>query len=108
MTEPEAQYITDSYGFVLTPPEPEDEPGAPVHHCGGHCANHAREQEANEALLAAIQSNEEADRMEEIRLNMVDSLLIYANWTLREDPVWRSLTRAYHTAAGASLETCHG
>ena len=66
------------------------------------------DDEANAALLAAIQRDDEYNKLEEIRLNLVDCLLIYANNTLRDDPVWKAMIRPYHTAAGASLETCHG
>lgn len=74
---------------------PEDDPGPE------DCPDHA-------ALSDALGRDEEAERLEEVRSDLVDSLLIYAHWTLRDDPVWKSMTRAYRAAAGATLEACHG
>ncbi len=106
MAEDPPPYVVDPYDFTMT--QKSDEEKAPAHECQGHCSNHAKEQEANEALLAALQRDDEFNKLEEIRLNLVDSLLIYANWTLRDDPVWKAMLRPYVVAAGASLEVCHG
>jgi hypothetical protein len=51
----------------------------------------------------------QTDAMAEIRVMMVDSLLIYANLALRDDPVWRAMLRPYKIASGAdNLESIHG
>lgn len=76
-----------------------------AHECQGHCANHAQ---ADDAMWDALRQDDDADRLEEIRLAMVDGLLIYANLTLRDDPVWKAMLRPYAVAAGAALEVCHG
>jgi hypothetical protein len=89
--------------FVLTPDSAEDD--APAHECQGHCSNRAK---ADDAMWAALRKDDHDDQMEEIRLGLVDSLLIYANWTLRDDPVWKAMLRPYVVAAGSSLEVCHG
>jgi len=75
-----------------------------VHECQGHCANHARDSE----LWDALRQDDEDDKLEEARLALVDSLLIYAHSVLHEDAVWKSLLRPYQVIAGASLEVCHG
>jgi len=72
--------------------------------CQGHCANHARDSE----LWDALRQDDEDDKLEEARLALVDSLLIYAHSVLHEDAVWKSLLRPYQVIAGASLEVCHG
>lgn len=122
MTEPTATYANDAdpgaapagftwsptlghqpEHFILTPDSAEDE--APARVCQGHCSNHAK---ADDAMWAALRKDDHDDQMEEIRLGLVDGLLIYANWTLRDDPVWKAMLRPYAVAAGASLEVCHG
>ena len=60
------------------------------------------------AMMAAISRDSDADKLEDIRRGLVDSLLIYANSTLRDDPVWQAMIRPYQVAVGDSLETCHG
>ena len=75
-----------------------------VHECQGHCANHARDSE----LWDALRQDDKDDKLEEARLALVDSLLIYAHSVLHEDAVWKSLLRPYQVIAGASLEVCHG
>lgn len=103
MAEDPPPYVVDPYAFTMT--QKSDEEKAPAHECQGHCSNHAK---ADDAMWDALRKDDKDDQMEEIRLGLVDGLLIYANWTLRDDPVWRAMLRPYAVAAGASLEVCHG